>query len=167
MKNGVELLAEACKSDDFCLNNDINEIIREAQETLTSTMDMDESIPMTPEMIPIQKKGDMYCVDFTPVHMVATDMHADIADILNNIIQINNADIEKQNQMNQTEDEKITTENLVVTIEAADYFDQLIQEARVGGKIGEKASQTLAKATDTIKNMKKVGIKVAKKKKKK
>lgn len=165
MKSGVELLAEACKSDDFCLNNNINEIIREAQETLTSTIDMDERIPMTPEMIPVQKNGDFYCVDFTPVHMVATDMNADIGDILNNIISINNADIEKQNQMNQTQEEKITTENLIVTIESSDYFDELIEEAKCGGKLGEKASKVLSKATDTIKSMKKAGIKVAKKKK--
>ena len=58
MKTGVELLAEACKTDESLLNStDTSAVIAEAKETLTSIMDVDEEIPMTPEMIPLTAKN--------------------------------------------------------------------------------------------------------------
>ena len=157
MKTGVELLAEACKTDESLLNStDTSAVVAEAKEMLMSTMDVDEEIPMTPEMIPVIQKGNKYYVDFTSVYAVANDMGADIGTIMNQIMDINSS-----------EDNLITPKNLILTVESAEYFDQLIEEACGGGKLAEKAKKTLKKATDTIKNMKKAGIKVAKKKCKK
>ena len=157
-KNGVELLAEACKTDSALIDNaEISAVIREAKETLTSTMDLAEDIPMTPEMIPVNKKGDKYYVDFSSVYAAASDMNADIGNIMQSIIDINS----------DGDQNVLTPKNLILTVESADYFDQLISEAKCGGKLGEKAKEKLAKATETIKAMKKAGIQVAKKKKKK
>jgi hypothetical protein len=157
IKSGIELLAEACKTD-FSMSDsmDASSIIAEANEVLTSTMDLDETIPMTPEMIPVNKKGEYYYVDFTPVFATANDMGADIGAIMNQIMDINS-----------DEENTLTPKNLILTVESAEYFDELIQEAKKGGSLGEKAKGILKNATDTIKNMKKAGIKVAKKKSKK
>lgn len=158
MKTGVELLAEACKTDESLLNStDTSAVIAEAKETLTSIMDVDEEIPMTPEMIPLTAKNGNYYVDFTSVYAAANDMGADIGTIMNRIMDINNSG-------NVDPQHLITPKNLILTVESADYFDELIAEAGCGGKLAEKAKKTLKKATDTIKNMKKAGIKVAKKK---
>lgn len=155
-KNGVELLAEACRTDSAVIDNaDISAVIREAKETLTSTMDLAEDIPMTPEMIPVNKKGDKYYVDFSSVYAAAHDMNADIGNIMQSIINVNSDG-----------ENTLTPKNLILTVESADYFDELISEAKCGGKLGEKAKEKLAKATKTIKAMKKAGIQVAKKKKK-
>ena len=157
MKTGVELLAEACRTDASIIDNaDVSSVVEEAKETLTSIMDVDEEIPMTPEMIPVHKRGENYYVDFTSVYAVANDMGADIGTIMNQILDINS-----------TDDNIITPKNLILTVESADYFNELIEEACKGGSLGEKAKKTLKKATDTIKSMKKAGIRVAKKKCKK
>jgi len=157
-KNGVELLAEACRTDSSVIDNaDISAVVREAKETLTSTMDLAEDIPMTPEMIPVNRgKDGKYYVDFSSVYAAAHDMNADIGNIMQSIIDIN-SDGDKN---------IITPKNLILTVESADYFNELIEEAKCGGKLGEKAKEKLAKATQTIKAMKKAGIQVAKKKKK-
>lgn len=156
-KSGVELLAEACKTDSAIIESaELSTVLREAKETLTSTMDLDEDIPMTPEMVPVNKRGDKYYVDFTPVFAAASDMGADIGAIMTSIMN-SNSDAENT----------LTPKNLILTVESSDYFEQLIEEAKCGGKLGEKAKDTLKKATDTIKAMKKAGIKVAKKKNKK
>lgn len=155
-KNGIDLLAEACRTDSAIIDNaDIASVIAEAKETLTSTMDLAEDIPMTPEMIPVNKRGDKYYVDFTSVYAAAHDMNADIGNIMQSIIDINSS-----------EENVLTPKNLILTVESADYFEELISEAKCGGKLGEKAKNKLAKAVETIKAMKKAGIKVAKKKKK-
>lgn len=154
VKNGVELLAEACKSDaSYLMENDIATVIAEAKEQLTSITDLDETIPMTPEMIPVQKKGEYYYVDFSGVQTVAMDMDADIGQIMGEIIKVNS----------DGKDNILTPKNLILTIESADYFNELIQEAKCGNK---RAKGILSKATDTIKNLKKAGIKVQKKKSK-
>lgn len=156
-KNGVELLAEACRTDSSAIDNaEISAVIREAETTLTSTMDLAEDIPMTPDMIPVTKKGDKYYVDFTSVYAAAHDMNADIGNIMQAIINVNSDGGENL----------ITPKNLILTVESADYFEELIAEAKCGGKLGEKAKEKLAKATNTIKAMKKAGINVVKKKKK-
>lgn len=155
-KNGIDLLAEACRTDSAIIDNaDISSVIAEAKETLTSTMDLAEDIPMTPEMIPVNKRGDKYYVDFTSVYAAASDMNADIGNIMQSIIDINSSG-----------EDVLTPKNLILTVESADYFEELISEAKCGGKLGEKAKNKLAKAVETIKAMKKAGIKVAKKKKK-
>ena len=155
-RTGVELLAEACRTDSTLIENaELSDVLREAQETLTSTMDLAEDIPMTPEMVPVTKRGDKYYVDFTPVFAAASDMGADIGAIMTSIMN-SNSDGENT----------LTPKNLILTVESAEYFDQLIEEAKCGGKLGEKAKETLKKATDTIKAMKKAGIKVMKKKSK-
>ena len=155
-KNGIDLLAEACRTDSAIIDNaDISSVIAEAKETLTSTMDLAEDIPMTPEMIPVNKRGDEYYVDFTSVYAAASDMNADIGNIMQSIIDINSSG-----------EDVLTPKNLILTVESADYFEELISEAKCGGKLGEKAKNKLAKAVETIKAMKKAGIKVAKKKKK-
>ena len=52
MKTGVELLAEACKTDESLLNStDTSAVVAEAKEMLMSTMDVDEEIPMTPDLL--------------------------------------------------------------------------------------------------------------------
>lgn len=153
-KTGVELLAEACRTDSALIDNaDISAVIREAKETLTSTMDLAEDIPMTPEMIPVNKRGDKYYVDFTSVYAAAHDMNADIGNIMQSIIDINSDG-----------ENTLTPKNLILTVESAEYFEELIAEAKCGGKLGEKAKEKLAKATATIKAMKKAGINVVKKK---
>jgi hypothetical protein len=154
LRSGVELLAEACRTD-FSMSNsmDTSSIIAEANEVLTSTMDVDETIPMTPEMIPVIQKGDKYYVDFSSVYAAANDMGADIGAIMNQIMDVNSDG-----------ENTLTPKNLILTVESADYFDELIEEAKCGGALGDKAKGILKKATDTIKNMKKAGIKVAKKK---
>ena len=155
VRTGVELLAEACKTDSAIIDNiDVSSVIKEAKETLTSTMDLSEDIPMTPEMVPVTKRGDKYYVDFTPVYAAAHDMGADIGQIMTSILNINSDG-----------ENVLTPKNLILTIESAEYFDELIEEAKCGGKLGEKAKKTLKKATDTIKAMKKAGIQVVKKKK--
>lgn len=157
VRNGVELLAEMCQMEDAVVNNtDLSVIIRETNEMLTSTMDTANDIPMTPEMIPVQRKGDKYYVDFTSVYAAANDMGADIGSIMNQIMDVNSS-----------VDNVITPKNLILTVESADYFEELIEEAKCGGKSGKKAKNKLAKAVDTIKAMKKAGIKVEKKKRKK
>lgn len=156
-KNGVELLAEACRTDSSVIDNaNISAVIREAEATLTSTMDLAEDIPMTPDMIPVTKRGDKYYVDFTSVYAAAHDMNADIGNIMQSIINVNSDGGENV----------ITPKNLILTVESADYFEELIAEAKCGGKLGDKAKEKLAKATNTIKAMKKAGINVMKKKKK-
>jgi hypothetical protein len=157
MKSGIELLAEACKTD-FSMSDsmDTSSVIAEANEVLTSTMDIEEEIPMTPEMIPVIQKGDKYYVDFSSVFAAANDMGADIGAIMNQIMDVNSDG-----------ENTLTPKNLILTVESADYFDELIQEAKKGGSLGDKAKDLLKNATDTIKNMKKAGIKVGKKKSKK
>ena len=158
MKNGVELLAECCKTDDAVLKDaDTSTVISEAQVELTSISDLDENIPMDPAMIPVIQKGDYYYVDFSGVQAVAMDMGADIGQIMNAILAAN-SDGDKNN---------LTPENTILTIESADYFNELIEEAKYGGKLGEKAKLTLAKATETIKGLNRAGIKVVKKKSRK
>ena len=154
IKNGVELLAEMARTEDAVINNtDTAMVIREAEQVLTSRMDTAEDIPMTPEMVPVTKRGDKYYVDFTPVYAAASDMGADIGAIMNQIMDIN------------TDGENVLTpKNLIMTIESADYFNELIEEAKCGGKLGEKAKKTLKKATDAIKGLKGAGIKLEKKK---
>jgi hypothetical protein len=157
IKNGVELLAEMARTEDAVINNtDTSVVVREAEEVLTSVMDTSEDIPMSPEMIPIVRKADKYYVDFSSVYAAATDMGADIGAIMNQILDYNS---DEQNHL--------TPKNLILTIESAEYFDELIAEAKCGGSLGDKAKATLKKATDSIKALKKAGIKVEKKKSKK
>ena len=109
-KNGIDLLAEACRTDSAIIDNaDISSVIAEAKETLTSTMDLAEDIPMTPEMIPVNKRGDKYYVDFTPVYAAASDMNADIGNIMQSIIDINSSG-----------EDVFKPKNLILTVESAD-----------------------------------------------
>ena len=156
IKSGVELLAEACRTDSSVLEDtDASIVISEAKQELTSIMDLDENIPMDPKMIPVVKKGDYYYVDFSGVYAVATDMNADIGQIMNTILNVNTDG-----------DNRLTPQNVFVTIESASYFDELIEEAKCGGKLGKKAKATLKKATKTIKDLKDNGIQLVKKKSK-
>lgn len=154
IKSGVELLAEACRTDSSVLEDtDASIVISEAKEELTSIMDLDETIPMDPKMIPVVKKGDYYYVDFSGVYTVAADMNADIGQIMNTILNVNTDG-----------DNRLTPQNVFVTIESADYFNELIEEAKCGGKLGKKAKCTLKKATKTIKELKENGVQLCKKK---
>lgn len=154
IKSGVELLAEACRTDSSVLEDtDASIVISEAKEELTSIMDLDETIPMDPKMIPVVKKGDYYYVDFSGVYTVAADMNADIGQIMNTILNVNTDG-----------DNRLTPQNVFVTIESADYFNELIEEAKCGGKLGKKAKCTLRKATKTIKELKENGVQLCKKK---
>lgn len=157
VRNGIELLAEMSQMEDAIVNGtDLSVVIRETEEMLTSTLDTANDVPMTAEMVPVMKKGDKYYVDFTSVYAAANDMGADIGAIMNQIMDVNSS-----------VENVITPKNLILTVESADYFRELIEEAKCGGKSGKRAKSKLQKAVDTIKAMKKAGIKVEKKKSKK
>lgn len=154
MKTPLDILKEAAESETFSVTDMIKDQIKaEFKDTYAEITTVEENVKYRPEMIPVFESTDKstYYVEMDNVvkYMKSSGVK-DIEEALYDIAECNN----------------LSSDNMTILIESDDWAMSVLEEASKAKKAdGKDPMDIIKKSTGLIKNLKKKGIKLAKKKK--